>query len=274
MKFRVFGDLHYSWNYKNHDKFDEKREKFFNHYFQTLFSQEADAYVSIGDLTNTGHPEEFKGVLDLIHKYDQTKAFQFTIGNHDSYIASKEEIQSSVRQDLYRLEDHGKISVIYLDTVRQQHVFDWSGIMNQDQLNWLDEALQARPDQTIIIFAHHPVYNTTILSEGDKNSIIPESPIMDILAKHKKTAFYICGHVHADSIVQIDNWTFVQIAAVLDQANIREIELTDHSFSINTQVIEEDFRQTAAWLGSRMELFVLEDTGYQGEDNRNIEMSF
>ena len=274
MKLRVFGDLHYSTNYKSVEGFHERREAYFNHFFQQLFSQPADYYISIGDLTNTGYIEEFNGVQSFIQKYDQQNKFQFTVGNHDAYGPTKAEISAHMKTDLYRVIVQDNLCMIFLDTVRQQNVMDWSGYMDQEQLSWLEETLAAHSDKTVIIFAHHPIYDTTLFSTDDKNSIIPEIPIMDILNKHLGKAFYICGHVHADSIVQVNNWTFVQIAAVIDQPTIRDIEIDDHHFTIQTTNISEEYRQIGNWLGSNMLFFGMSVEGYQGLENRNISLEF
>lgn len=274
MKFRVFGDLHYSKNYQQIDQFETVRNQYFEQFFKQLFSKPADHYISIGDLTNTGHPEEVTGVTTVIRKYDQHNQFQLTVGNHDMYIPTKEHLETFFSTKLYRYFVEDELCVIFLDTTRQQHTFDWSGYMDQAQLDWLSQVLSENEDKTIIIFAHHPVYNTTMFSNQEKASVVPEVPLHDVLKKHTKKAFFICGHVHADSIVHQDNWTFVQIAAVLDQPFVREIELTSNSFTITTDGLGEDIRQVGSWLGCRMNHFKLADRGFQGDSNRHIHLEF
>lgn len=274
MKFRVFGDLHYSVNYQEVAEFNGIRDRFYDYFMGHLFSQPADYYVSIGDLTNTGHPNEYAGIKSIIRKYDHHDQFQFTVGNHDMYIPTKVWVEDFFATPLNRYFVQDDICVIFIDTTRQQHTFDWSGYMDERQLAWLDQVLMENADKTIIIFAHHPVYNTTMFSTDDKASIVAEVPIREILNKHKRKAFYICGHVHADSIVHENNWTYVQIAAVLDQPVVRNIEITDHALTITSESIGEDFRQLGSWLGCRMNHFRLVERGYQGDSNRHMSIEF
>lgn len=274
MKFRVFGDLHYSVNYKEITEFNGIRDRYYDYFIAHLFSKPADYYVSIGDLTNTGNPAEYTGIHTIIRKYDHHDKFLFTVGNHDMYIPTKAQVSEFFSTPLNRYFVQDDICVIFIDTTRQQHTFDWSGYIDESQLTWLDQVLTENAEKTVIIFAHHPIYNTTMFSNQDKASIVKEVPIREVLNKHTRKAFYICGHVHADSIVHEDNWTFVQIAAILDQPIVREIEITNNYFSIVTDGIGEEYRQLGSWLGSRMNHFLLADRGYQGDSNRHISIEF
>lgn len=274
MKFRTFGDLHYSMNYQEFLEFDGIRDQYYDIFIKQLFSKPANYYVSIGDLTNTGHPEEYTGIQNIIRKYDHHDQFQFTVGNHDMYIPTKEDVSEFFSTSLNRYFVEDDICIIFIDTARQQHTFDWSGFMDNQQLSWLDQVLTENADKTVIIFAHHPVYNTTMFSTKDKASIVSDVPIREILNKHKNKGFYVCGHVHADSIVHEDNWTFVQIAAILDQPVVREIDISSNHFSIVSDGIKEEYRQLGSWLGCRMNHFRLANCGFQGDNNRHISMEF
>lgn len=274
MKFNVFGDLHYSENYLSLQDFSAKREAYFEEFIRTFFDHEADYYVSIGDLTNFGSHMEFAGIYALINKYRKDQPFIHTIGNHDMYSQTRESIRELIQQDNYFAISDDQYAIIVLDTNRERSINDWSGIIDDTQLLWLDQKLQENADKSVIVFAHHPVYDTTLCSTDEKASIIPEIPVDQILAKHKKHALYVCGHNHADSIVQKDNWTFAQIAAVLDQPSIRKIEITPNKLSIKSVSFNESFRQKGAWIGARMNHFNLCDRGWQGLTNREIEINF
>lgn len=274
MKFSVFGDLHFSKNYQEVDNFEAFRDQYYRHFMDVLFQQAADYYISIGDLTNSGHPEELRDIYALISEFDSQGKFLHVPGNHDNYASSKEDLKSALHNDLYFTIDAGEFCLIFLDTNRDQVPEDWSGTLDDEQFNWFKSVMADNQDKTIVIFAHHPVYGTTNHSTDNKASIVPEIPIKDVLDQHPGKGFFINGHVHVDSIVEMGNWHYIQIAAILDQPSVRNIEITSDSFSIESVDIEEEYRQIGSFLGCRMNYFKLSPYGYQGQENRNFHINY
>lgn len=274
MRLRLFGDLHYSKNYLQLADFEAKRDIYFAKFFEKLFEVEADYYISLGDLTNTGDLCEWQGVYDLLRKHQAVDHFLLTVGNHDAYSLTKAQLEEFLAQPLYRAIEVDDYLLIFLDTSREKDFFDWSGYLDQDQLTWLENLLNNHRDKHLIVFGHHPLYNTTLFSNTEKASVVPQVGLKEILDQHLKPSLYLCGHVHADSIVHEGQWTYIQLAAVLDQPCVRELEISDGQVSISSYNLDETDRQKGTWLGANMAYFNLVDRGFQGLHNRDLEFDW
>lgn len=156
-----------------------------------------------------------------------------------------------------------------METARDHDHEDYSGYVNDKQLQWLEAEIAESEDKLVIIFAHHPVYDTTANSNFPYLSIQPEVPILDVLRKKKGNGIYINGHNHKDSIETIDNWTFVQANAVLDDQSIRILEINDNEISIQSpHVASPELRGMAQLIGSNINHFQLNPLGMGTTPNR------
>ena len=131
-------------------------------------------------------------------------------------------------------------------------------------------------DKTVILFGHHPIYDTTFRSNYNKLSIDPEMDVYSVLKNKKGNAIYVCGHNHYDSIVQKDNWTFVQIGAVLDNPSVRIFDIEEDKVTISAQTILDDsYLEEAGFIAEQMEYFNLiwDDKGTTLSRNFEIRLS-
>ncbi|MBR3120274.1 MULTISPECIES: metallophosphoesterase family protein [Oceanobacillus] len=267
MRIAFIGDLHYPSMIGKNEKVKEARDAFYAKFLHTFFEIEADYYVSIGDLTNFGREDELREVYEIIRKYD--KPFIHTFGNHDLYGVSRDEVLniSNSEQNISIATD--EVNIISLETARDHDHEDYSGYVNDKQLQWLEAEIAESEDKLVIIFAHHPVYDTTANSNFPYLSIQPEVPILDVLRKKKGNGIYINGHNHKDSIETIDNWTFVQANAVLDDQSIRILEINDNEISIQSpHVASPELRGMAQLIGSNINHFQLNPLGMGTTPNR------
>ena len=261
MKITVMGDLHYvqDRNYLDgsliSEKFTKARNHFFNDYIKNYFSIEADYYVSIGDLTNFGTTEELTEVYEKINSYD--KRFIHTIGNHDLYSMPREKVCQLINQKVNYSIDLDQVKLIFWETAREMDTEVYSGIVTDDQLTWLQKEIEESGDKTVILFGHHPIHDTTFRSNYKNLSIDPEMNVYSVL-KNKKggKGIYVCGHNHYDSIVEKDNWTFVQIAAVLDVPGVRIFEIEEDKVMISDRTILDDtYLEEAHFIAEQMDHF-------------------
>ncbi|NEU32196.1 metallophosphoesterase [bacterium LRH843] len=261
MKITAMGDLHYvqDRNYSDgsliSEKFTEARDHFFNEYIKNFFSVESNYYVSIGDLTNFGTVQELTEVYEKINSYN--KPFFHTIGNHDLYSMSREQVSQLINQKINHSVDFDEVKLIFWETAREMDYEVYGGIVSEEQLTWLQKELEESGDKTVILFGHHPIYDTTIRSNYKNLSIDPEMDVYSVL-KSKKSGkgIYVCGHNHFDSIVEKDNWTFVQIAAVLDVPSVRMFEIEEDKVTISSQTILADsYLEEAKYIGEQMDHF-------------------
>lgn len=260
MKITVMGDLHYvqDKSYKDgrllSEKFTEARDLFFNQYLKNFFAVDSDYYVSIGDLTNMGTTEELTGVYEKINSYD--KHFIHTLGNHDLYSQTREDVLSLIKQSVNYSIDLEQVKLIFWETARVMDREVYSGYVTGEQLEWLERELKEAGEKTVILFGHHPIYDTTFRSNYKNLFIESEIEIFSILKKKKGNGIYVCGHNHYDSIVQKENWAFVQIAAALDAPNARIFNITEDKVTISDQIILDDtYGEKALYLAQQMDHF-------------------
>ena len=261
MKITAIGDLHYvqdrtyDTNEQLPAKFTAARDRYFNAYLKEVFSLESDYFVSIGDLTNYGTEKELTEVYNIIHQYG--KPFIHAIGNHDLYSMTREEVCAITKQKVNHTIELQHVKLIFWETARVMDYDVYGGTVTQQQLDWLQEELQAAGDKLVILFGHHPIYNTTYHSNYENLSIDPAIDVYETLQKKVEgKAIYVCGHNHFDSIVEQDNWTFVQIASVLDVPAVRVIEVEENEVKIYAQtILDESYAEDAAYIGTEMNHF-------------------
>ncbi|PTQ55178.1 MAG: hypothetical protein BSOLF_0048 [Candidatus Carbobacillus altaicus] len=237
MRIAVLGDFHFSRLVDAEDEARRARDLAAKKVFDAFFSEDADLYVSVGDLTHMGHPDEYRAVYALINQYG--KPFYHALGNHDAYSLTKEEILSLTGQKRYDLIETPRARLVFLDTAREMNLPDWSGSLDDMQREWLKDVLHAEDDRPVIIFAHHPIYNTTARSAFDKLSIVPEEKVEELLLAAPTSGIYVCGHNHINSIVTRDRWCFVQTAATWDIPAYRLLTVQDHNVSIELITIDD-----------------------------------
>ncbi|MCF3944055.1 metallophosphoesterase family protein [Oceanobacillus alkalisoli] len=256
MRIAVFGDLHYPELPFQDKQMEQIRNQFYEQFFQRLFQIEADYYVSIGDLTNYGTNRELEDVYHFIRKYD--KHFIHVLGNHDVYGNRKEDVLTITGQTRYQAISTNHATLAFLDTTRDQDLENWGGTLETNQLTWLENVVKDSGLLPLLIFGHHPVHQTTKNSERPYLSIDAEIPIQEVLQKKTGTGIYINGHNHSNSIIEKDQWTFVQLAAVLDQQAVRVFDINDSEININTiNLSTEDMKQQAQIIGGNITGFSL-----------------
>lgn len=231
MKIAMIGDLHYPSIDETIPGLKEARSTFYERFIDQFLGTDADFYVSIGDLTNYGLESELKEVYGLINQKNRT--FYHALGNHDVYAMTKKEVLSITGQAQYHSFETEKAVFAFLDTAKEMDYDDWGGWVDNEQLSWLEEVVRSSGNKPLLVFAHHPVYNTTTRSNMDKGSIHPDIDMWSILDQKEGIGLYFNGHTHVDSIVKQKNWTFVQKSACLDQHALRLIEIGENEITVN-----------------------------------------
>ncbi|WP_400195417.1 metallophosphoesterase family protein [Lysinibacillus telephonicus] len=223
----------------------------------------------MGDLTNYGVEDELKEIYDIIHKFN--KPFIHVIGNHDCYGLPKNEMLKITKQKRYHAIHNEDASLIFLDTAKDQDFEDWGGTLEETQLQWLDKQLELAKTNPVLVFAHHPVYETTSNSEKKGLSVDPNIPLKDILNKKQGVNIYINGHNHYNSIVQQGNWTYVQLSAVMDEIGARIIEISEQQIEIKEITLSNEILKSAAnKVGTAIDHFELSPHQIGVEKDRNV----
>lgn len=230
MKIAVIGDLHYPALEEGYAFIEEDRNVFYEKFLERFFSIPADLYVSIGDLTNYGWKDELEEVYAIIDQH--RKPFVHVLGNHDMYGLTRDDVLSITKQERYHAVTTDSATLAFIDTAKEQDFEDWGGTLDPMQLDWLNGVVEGSGDKPLIVFAHHPVHATTTNSSQDKLSIHPDIPVWELLSKKQGCGLYVNGHNHFNSIAEREQWSFLQLAAVLDEQAARIIEVSDTNISI------------------------------------------
>lgn len=254
MKLILMGDLHFPELDETIPGLVDARDGFYQTFLGRFLEIDADAHISLGDLTNYGTPLELKGVYEILKSRDRN--FYHVLGNHDLYAQPRKEVLSMTGQARYHAIDTDRAVLAFLDTAKEMDYEDWGGWVDEEQLQWFEEVVKASGSKPLLVFAHHPVYNTTKRSEIDKGSIHPSIDMGRILRQKEGVGIYFNGHTHVDSIVKQDNWTFVQLSACLDQPAFRVVEMGQHEVRISAvDVTDADVLKNAPIVFNHMNHF-------------------
>ncbi|MBT2572182.1 metallophosphoesterase [Planococcus sp. ISL-110] len=231
MKIAVIGDLHYPALKKAYSFIEKDRQTFYENFLERFFSIPADLYVSIGDLTNFGTQDELADVYSIIEKHG--KPFKHVLGNHDVYGMTRKEVLAITRQHRFHQVSTDSVVLAFLDTAQEQNYAHWGGTLDSPQQDWLSVVVKETENRPLIVFGHHPIHGTTKNSTKDKRCIHPDIPVWEILSRKTGVGLYVNGHNHFNSIAARENWTFLQLAAVLDEQAVRLIEVSESLLSID-----------------------------------------
>ncbi|CAG7644321.1 metallophosphoesterase family protein [Paenibacillus allorhizosphaerae] len=266
MKLVVMGDFHYPRMADGPEELREAREHFFSGMLKAFLEIDADYHVSLGDFTNEGVTEELEYVFDRIKSYGAERNFIHVLGNHDAYSIPKSDILAISGQQRYHKIETDEVVLVFLDTTKEMNRKDYGGEVDPEQTAWLDSVLQQSSDKPVFVFGHHPIPNTTKLSDKPMLHIHPEYDIWPLMEKKNGRGYYFCGHNHMNSIVQKDQWHLVQTAACLDIPAFRMIEIKGGKVSVETVHIQDQrLLELAAHIGQNMKHFKPKD-GALGED--------
>ncbi|MGO4697913.1 metallophosphoesterase [Paenibacillus sp. 2TAB26] len=256
MRLVLFGDLHFFDNkfVQGNEELLRAKECFYEKYLQKLFEIEADLHISLGDLTHMGTEEEFENVYQYIRS--SGVSFRQVLGNHDAYELPKTKLQYLIDQPLNDVYETSDALFVFVDSTREMDPQDYSGHLNPEQLEWLEAQMFVSPSKPILVFAHHPLYNTTTGSLDEKMHIDPTIDMRAVLQKRQGNCFYFNGHNHVHSIVKEGQWNFIQTAAGLCHPSIRIVEI-DKS-EVRTRIVafeDEELVRAAQVLYEKLPLY-------------------
>ncbi|CAG7626211.1 metallophosphoesterase family protein [Paenibacillus allorhizosphaerae] len=239
MKLVLMGDFHYPVMEHGTPELLEARQQFFSGMIQAFLQIEADYHISLGDFTNEGFPEEFSFVFEQIRGCKEARQFIHVLGNHDTYNIPKTEILSITGQQRYCRMETEEAVLVFLDTTKEMSPKDYGGEVDPEQMAWLENVLQQSADKPVFMFGHHPLPDTTALSDRNMLRIHPEFDVWSAMQKKSGRGYYFCGHNHVNSIVNRDQWHFVQTAACLDIPAFRMIEYVNGKLFVTMIHIED-----------------------------------
>ncbi|PRR83787.1 metallophosphoesterase family protein [Clostridium vincentii] len=269
MRIVILGDFHYSdLSEKNKIKdkeIFETRDKYYEEIISSFLNTNGDYHIALGDLTDFGNKEELKYVCGAMKNNGVN--FIHVIGNHDSYNSSKRDILNETKQERYFSIDKDDKKLIFIDSTLETNRECCGGSIDEEQLTWLENEIIVSEGKTVLIFSHHPVYDTTALSK-EKNLYIREIEELDrILSLHKGRGIFFNGHNHVNSIFKRENWHFVQTGAILDINAFRVVDIKEDKINFNYKRVHE-VSAFSKFIGTNMKHFYIKDGAKGNEEDR------
>jgi len=153
--------------------------------------------ITGGDLTNTGVEADFQGFAQTMNQLDVD--WYPVLGNHDKTNPGWEGWYETHfgRTETYYSFYSGSYHFIILDSAVPGQV---QGGLDDTQLEWLNNELDAARETPALIFMHHMTDRTDIngLDEDSK------AKLDSILDSHPNVLTVHCGHVHANIYSETD----------------------------------------------------------------------
>ncbi|ALC83535.1 MULTISPECIES: metallophosphoesterase family protein [Bacillus] len=272
MKVVLMGDLHYPEIEDSVSDVLNARAAFYQMFIDRFLEIDADLHVSIGDLTNFGHATELQEIYKLLRRKERN--FYHALGNHDLYAQTREEVLTITGQPRYHSIVTDEAVFAFLDTAKEMDFEDWGGHIDDEQLQWFENVVKDSGSKPLLVFAHHPIYNTTKNSDKEKGSIHPSIDMWRILDQKEGVGVYLNGHTHCDSIVNQKNWTFVQTSAVLDQHAFRLIEIEKDEIVISSlDITDQDIIDNAPIIYNHINHFTHSPAARGEEADRECRIS-
>lgn len=233
MRIACIGDAHYSAMHWRTKALKEQNEFFYHKIFASLFAQEADLYLSLGDLTHYGSPREFRSVYKIINSHRrENQRFENLVGNHDLLVQTKASYQALTGSKLYWSEDYDDVKLIFMDTSRALHPGKSSSSISWEQAEFVKKELEEAGDKLALVFAHHPPERMTFRNEKGR---VDKSLTLDQILKHKKgRGIVVNGHLHQDRFYTRGEWGFLQFNDLLDEPTVRCLDIKDGELTMST----------------------------------------
>ncbi|MCR2823525.1 metallophosphoesterase family protein [Lederbergia panacisoli] len=228
LRIALLGDLHYPVIDSSNKQLSAAVDHFFEDYLHEFLSIEADFHISIGDLTHLGLESEFLSVYKIINKFNRN--FQTVLGNHDVLSLPKEKISSLIQLPTYHSLETEEYFLLFLDTTKEFELHGWG--LDQEQWRWLEKQMEHSKEKHLLVFAHHPVPETTTISPKSEGLKEPLQDIRPLLKKRDGCVIYFNGHTHVRSYVQKNNFHFIQAGAAICDPDILLVELDGSNVNV------------------------------------------
>lgn len=154
-----------------------------------------DAVLLTGDLAENGRADEYAFIL---HALSQLDLPVFAVpGNHDSSPAMRAGLgrfmcASETSHSCY-VVDEFPLSLVGLDTTVAGKA---CGALDAARLEWLEEALGQRAGRPVLVFMHHPPFDTGIRTMDACGLLEGRERLAELIAWHGGVVGVVCGHVH------------------------------------------------------------------------------
>lgn len=156
-----------------------------------------------GDLTETGRPEEYAHLAEILSKI--TTPYFLLPGNHNDrevlrdYFGEYEYIQRCENFIRYKV-DLGEIFLVVIDTSSPGFS---AGVLCPERLSWLHQTLSDNVHRNVVVAMQHPRFKTFIHRMDAIGLNTGCEKFVEIIKKFPNVERIICGHLHRSIDVRI-----------------------------------------------------------------------
>ncbi|WP_432827031.1 phosphodiesterase [Dactylosporangium sp. CA-092794] len=147
-----------------------------------------DCVVITGDLVDRGREGEYDVLRDLLRRYPVP--VHLVPGNHDGKAALQQAF--GLAETSYAAE-YDRFTVVVLDSLRPE--LGDAGLLGDEQLVWLDEALGRRTGVPAFVCLHHPPVRVGVPGM-DTIRLVDGPGLAEVVRRHPHVVRVLAGHLH------------------------------------------------------------------------------
>ena len=178
-----------------------------------------DAVLVSGDIANGGTDDQYAQAGELL---DRLSAPVYVMaGNHDDREALRRNfaLPGAGDEPVQYAVDLGAVRLVVIDTTRPG---EDAGELDEERLEWLEDALAEASDQPTVLALHHPPLVTGI-APWDATALTAEHrrALADVLSAHPQVRLLTAGHVHRSIVSTFDGRPLLTVPSTHAQAKLQ-----------------------------------------------------
>lgn len=207
-----------------------------------------DFVMFTGDMVNTPYQKELMNFLTYANQLHAP--WYAVLGNHDICIGgflSKKQYWTILNshnrkfnfsKTYYAFTPKKGYRVIGLDPVIDDKITT-NGVIDNEQLAWLDKELARSKSSIVLIFLHHPLVEPL---SSKSHRVLNSDEVLNVINKYKNPIAVFSGHYHTTKVTQIGNVLHVSTPSMVSYPNA--FRLVKISTQKNKAIFDIYFKET------------------------------